>query len=250
MQIYINKNGQQIGPFNQAKVEEMLRFGQILPTDLAIKQGDKNWTAVRNLFVQTSQNSTNPSDFNNFQVVSWAKHRLINPVWVEHKFNSIFAKMVWFFALFFIPALFFIFAIYNLFARLTTTNSIGLFVMAIIITLPFLIIWLIIRYTKQKQAIKLDSEGVETRNGKKYLWKDLYEVRYTASNSVRYNPNPIAMLIATIIVAIMFAGNDKTQIELIFANGKSVIPPLIYNQKEMLNLFETIPAKVGGKGLK
>ena len=93
MQIYINKNGQQIGPFNQAKVEEMLRFGQILPNDLAIKQGDKNWTAVRNLFVQTPQNfgnsATNPVDFNNFQVVSWAKHRLINPVWVEHKFNSI-----------------------------------------------------------------------------------------------------------------------------------------------------------------
>ncbi len=50
MQIYINKNGQQLGPFDETKVAEMLRNGQVLPDDFGIKAGQQNWSTLENLF--------------------------------------------------------------------------------------------------------------------------------------------------------------------------------------------------------
>jgi GYF domain 2 len=43
MQIYISKNNQQTGPFEQAKILEMLKKGQLSPNDLAIRHGEKEW---------------------------------------------------------------------------------------------------------------------------------------------------------------------------------------------------------------
>lgn len=50
MQIYISKNNQQLGPFEEAKVIEMLENGQLSPTDAAIRQGDTKWEALRNFY--------------------------------------------------------------------------------------------------------------------------------------------------------------------------------------------------------
>jgi hypothetical protein len=50
MQIYINKNGQQLGPFDEATVREMLRSGQLSTNDFAIKQGQQNWQKVSEMF--------------------------------------------------------------------------------------------------------------------------------------------------------------------------------------------------------
>lgn len=43
MSIYINKNNQQSGPFDDAKVLEMLKSGELSPNDSAIRQGEKEW---------------------------------------------------------------------------------------------------------------------------------------------------------------------------------------------------------------
>ncbi len=43
MSIYINKNNQQLGPFEEAKVLEMLKTGELSSSDLAIRQGEKDW---------------------------------------------------------------------------------------------------------------------------------------------------------------------------------------------------------------
>ena len=40
MQIYINRNGQQLGAFEESKVIEMLRNGQLSPNDFCIKPGE------------------------------------------------------------------------------------------------------------------------------------------------------------------------------------------------------------------
>jgi hypothetical protein len=50
MQIYITKNNQQFGPFEEAKVLEMLNSGQLSPDDLAIRHGDKDWQKLGNYF--------------------------------------------------------------------------------------------------------------------------------------------------------------------------------------------------------
>ncbi len=43
MQIYLQKNGQQLGPFPDAKVAEMLQAGQAAPTDPAWTEGMEKW---------------------------------------------------------------------------------------------------------------------------------------------------------------------------------------------------------------
>ena len=50
MQIYITKNNQQLGPFEEAKVLEMLRAGQLSAGDLAIRQGEKQWQKLGSIY--------------------------------------------------------------------------------------------------------------------------------------------------------------------------------------------------------
>jgi hypothetical protein len=50
MSIYISKNNQQLGPFDDAKVLEMLRDGALLPSDYGIKHGQQNWQKLEVLF--------------------------------------------------------------------------------------------------------------------------------------------------------------------------------------------------------
>lgn len=50
MSIYINKNNQQIGPFEEAKVLEMLDNGELSPNDLAIRQGGSEWQKLGDFY--------------------------------------------------------------------------------------------------------------------------------------------------------------------------------------------------------
>jgi GYF domain 2 len=43
MQIYINKDNQQLGPFDEEKVKEMLAKGEVYKNNLCIREGDTNW---------------------------------------------------------------------------------------------------------------------------------------------------------------------------------------------------------------
>ncbi len=52
MQIYISKNNRQLGPFDENKVSEMLRAGQVSPQDMAIRSGDRAWQPLYVLFPQ------------------------------------------------------------------------------------------------------------------------------------------------------------------------------------------------------
>jgi GYF domain 2 len=63
MQIYINKNGQQLGPFDEGKVREMLKNGQLLSTDYGIKEGQQRWTQLSGMFPgqKSSQAKASPN---------------------------------------------------------------------------------------------------------------------------------------------------------------------------------------------
>jgi hypothetical protein len=50
MQIYIHKNGQQLGPFDAAKVIEMLQNSEIRVDDFIFRQGDTEWSKVGTLY--------------------------------------------------------------------------------------------------------------------------------------------------------------------------------------------------------
>jgi hypothetical protein len=50
MQIYIHKNNQQHGPFEEGKILEFLRAGQLSPSDMAIRQGETQWQSLGSIF--------------------------------------------------------------------------------------------------------------------------------------------------------------------------------------------------------
>lgn len=58
MSIYIFKNNQQAGPFEEAKVLEMLKNGQLSPNDMGVRQGDKDWQKLSSLFPSVANVST------------------------------------------------------------------------------------------------------------------------------------------------------------------------------------------------
>jgi len=50
MRMFVNKNGQQLGPFEESKVAEMLRNGQLSSDDFGIKEGQSQWQKLAVLF--------------------------------------------------------------------------------------------------------------------------------------------------------------------------------------------------------
>jgi hypothetical protein len=50
MQLYIFKNNQQSGPFDEEQVLAQLRSGEVSQDDLGIRQGDTNWTRLGDIF--------------------------------------------------------------------------------------------------------------------------------------------------------------------------------------------------------
>jgi hypothetical protein len=54
MSIYIYKNNQQMGPFEEERVLEMLKSGELSANDMAVPQGDKDWQKLGSLFPNAS----------------------------------------------------------------------------------------------------------------------------------------------------------------------------------------------------
>jgi len=50
MAIYIHRNGEQFGPYEEQIVIDQLRKGQLSPDDLGIRQGDKDWQKLGVMF--------------------------------------------------------------------------------------------------------------------------------------------------------------------------------------------------------
>lgn len=61
MAIYLNKNGQQSGPFDDAVVRGQLESGQLSPGDAAIRPGEAAWSTLGTLFPDVARSSFAPS---------------------------------------------------------------------------------------------------------------------------------------------------------------------------------------------
>ncbi len=56
MPVYIHKNNQQSGPFEESRILESLAAGQLSPDDLAIREGEREWKPLKELFPNVSNN--------------------------------------------------------------------------------------------------------------------------------------------------------------------------------------------------
>ena len=61
MQIYINRNGQQLGPFEDANIAGMLTSGKLLRNDMMIRQGENEWKFIDQSFPHLAGTRAKPS---------------------------------------------------------------------------------------------------------------------------------------------------------------------------------------------
>jgi hypothetical protein len=59
MSIYISKNNQQFGPFEESKVLELLNSGQLSPDDFGIRQGSNQWQKLGEMFSGAGRQAIN-----------------------------------------------------------------------------------------------------------------------------------------------------------------------------------------------
>lgn len=262
MQIYIYKNNQQAGPFADSAIQNWLRNGQLSVEDFACRRGDAGWQPLKILFPALTQlvskpavsvSSPNGNGTHNQQVTEWAQKNLSKPVEVQLRYKLMFSKILVVFgyvvlavALLWLPCVFLFGAAYNFLTKGWSDTVAGGLVFGIVLTVflggLFLAVVFLPLLTRRKIAATLSAEGVETRGGQKYAWQDLNFLEYKKENT-RVHGN----LAASLTKAALFAGVKKVSVELVFANGKAVIPPLISNQPEILGLLETIPAPWRGE---
>lgn len=79
MQIYISKNNQQLGPFDDARVLEMLRSGELSADDAAIRRGENEWRKLGYYF-PNSVNVPNNINIPNVANIAPAKPAAETPV--------------------------------------------------------------------------------------------------------------------------------------------------------------------------
>jgi hypothetical protein len=246
MSIYVNKSNQQLGPFEEAKVLEMLRFGQLSPEDLVIRQGQNQWQQAGTMFrargqsEQQSNNAAhvNPLNFSNQPVVNWARQNFADITEVKLKFNSPTAKIILALFIFCLPIALTILTVVQMVLVGYTSQTQALLVGSGFLFLLFAAVGafalLIGSFSRRKIVRFFDAEGAETRNKTKYRWEDLQYLNYRKFHVSRVN------LLAALVQTIMFAGSSRVTIELIFSNGKAILPPLMLNQQETHALLGTI----------
>lgn len=95
------------------------------------------------------------------------------------------------------------------------------------------------KVTRRKFAKYLSSDGVETRGGEKFRWEDLHYLDYKQVNT-QVNRQQLAVSATR---AAILAGVEKVTVDLVFPNGKAVVPPLVQNQPEILGLLNSMPVQ-------
>lgn len=85
-QIYLYKNNQQYGPYDEASVRQWLQNGQCSPDDLAIRQGMKEWKPLETLFTANETITETPQSHINKK--NGFNERMINILGIMKKSGS------------------------------------------------------------------------------------------------------------------------------------------------------------------
>lgn len=169
------------------------------------------------------------SEFYNQPVVNWAQQNLAQSVEIRLRFASRWARLLVYALLFSIPVLIIAAFIFLKLTGGTEANWLGIFLCGGVLILPGIVIVLLGALTRQKLVKSLDASGVRSSMGKRFLWQNLYYIDHVSK--------------------ITRAGGvsrktEDNQLELVFADGKAIIPPLILDRERIWNLVNSIPAQV------
>lgn len=173
------------------------------------------------------------SEFYNQPVVSWAKQNLPQPVEIKLRFASRRAMIFVYLMLFSFPLLVIAGSIYRKIEEGDKVSWGGVFLCGGVILIPSIVIVLLGVLTRQKLVRSLDASGVRSSLGRRFRWENLYYVDHV-SKITR--------------VANVSRKIEDNQLELVFADGKAIIPPLIHDRGRIWDLVNSMPAQVRDDG--
>lgn len=171
------------------------------------------------------------NQFYNQPVVNWAKQNLVKPVEIKVLFSSRLGRIIVYGLLFSIPLLIVGCLIFLKLTGSATQGAswVGIVLCGGVLFVPCLVIILVGMFIQQKFVKSLDVNGVNSSMGRKFLWENLYYIDHVSKH--------------TRIGGVSRVTKDN-QLELVFADGKAIIPPLIQNRENIWSLINSIPAQV------
>jgi hypothetical protein len=101
-----------------------------------------------------------------------------------------------------------------------------------------------VRALRRNLVRLLSADGATTRGGKKYRWENLQHLHYIPVYWKLRRNN----FLFQALISFIFAGVKKLKIEMVFTDGKATLAPLVENQREVLKLKDTIPARRKSNG--
>jgi len=171
------------------------------------------------------------NQFYNRPVVDWGRNRLPQPVEIKQRFASRRARTLLYFLLYLFPLLIFAGLVFLKLAGSATQGAswAGVFGCGFVMLIPPSIIVVVGMLTQQKLVKSLDAKGVRSNLGRRFLWQNLYYVDHVSK-----------------ITRVGGASRkvEDNQLELVFADGKAIIPPLIYDREQVWDLINSMPAQV------
>jgi hypothetical protein len=105
-----------------------------------------------------------------------------------------------------------------------------------------------VRALRRKLVRLLSADGVTTRGGKKYRWENLQYLNYVTVQRNFVRGYRVYHVLLRALINLIFAGVERLKIEMVFTDGTATLAPLIENQREVLDLMETIPARRKSNG--
>jgi hypothetical protein len=178
MQVYLSKNNQQSGPFEENKVLDMLRAGQLSPNDFGIRQGTGQWHPLGEIFRISAPSPVNSSIQN---IVGWAKQNLPNQLFVQHKSvrSELKAYLITLIIVGVLP--FLVGLILKTFLPIPPVDLILMFIggFALVgLLLIFALVFLVNHFRKKNFAAIFNSQGVVTDGNVLYEWDKLQYINF------------------------------------------------------------------------
>ena len=170
----------------------------------------------------------------NQPVVNWAKQNLPQSVEIKQRFASSGARILIYALLFSIPVLIVAGFVFLKLQGKSEASWWGVFLCGGVLMIPPAVIILLGALTRQKLVKSLDADGVRSSMGRRFLWQNFYYVDHVSKHS---NFGGVRRVV------------KDNQLELVFADGKAIIPPLIENREQIWNLINSMPAQVRDDGV-
>jgi hypothetical protein len=185
----------------------------------------------------------------NQAAAEWARRNLARGIEIRLRENSWPARIVVTLAMLFLSVIFFGIPAILLFnaaakfvahgwgAEVSKPLRLGIFFLAGFGGLAVFLIFYV-RALRRRLVRYLSADGVTTRGGKKYRWENLQYLDYVTVPR-RVSRNVLLGAVSNLI----FAGVENLKIEMAFTDGTATLAPLIDNQREMLDLIDTVPVR-------